>query len=104
MKTEEELEKMSMLELLELKEFYRTKHGLHIENNMDERGSFNHKTKPYWGCTFKKRMKHPKKKGRNYNAHIVYQTFDSYREALIFCLSWADNVLENLKGEKYKDV
>lgn len=87
-----ELEKKSMLELLELKEYYREKYGLYIENDMGERGSFNHKTKPYWGCCFKKRIKHPEKKGMKYNAHRVYQTFDSYREALIFCLERAEMV------------
>ena len=88
----EELGNKTVLELLELKEYYREKYGLYIENDMGERGSKNHKTKPYWGCSFKKRVKHPKKKGMRYNNHRVYQTFDTYKEALIFCLERADEV------------
>lgn len=94
---EAELQKKTMLELLELKEYWRVKHGLYIENNMDERGSFNHKTKPYWTCDFKKRVKHPQKKGLNWNSQRSYRTFDSYREALIFCLSMAELVNNDIK-------
>jgi len=32
--------------------------------------------------------------------HFVYQTFDSYKEALIFCLEEADSVLERLSPLK----
>ena len=88
----EDLDKKTILELLELKEYYREKYGLYIENDMGERGSMNHKTKPYWGCSFKKRIKHPEKKGRKFNAEIVFRTFDTYRESLIFCLEQADFV------------
>ena len=88
----EELGNKTVLELLELKEYYREKHGLYIENDMGERGSMNHKTKPYWGCTFTKRIKHPKKKGVRYNAKRSYQTFDTYKDALVFCLERADMV------------
>ena len=85
-----------MLELLELKELYRTKHGLYIENEMGERGSFNHKTKPYWCCKYKKRISHPNRKGVNTNGHISCGTFNSYREALVSSLEYADFFLEKL--------
>ena len=91
-----DLNNKTMLELLELKEYWREKYGLYIENDMGERGSFNHKTKPYWGCVVKKRIKHSSIKGRKCNAHLVYQTFDSYREALIFCLERAEDVNSKL--------
>ena len=58
-----ELEEMSMLALLELKDEYRSKCGLYIENNIGERGTANHKTKEYFTCDFRKRVKHPLKKG-----------------------------------------
>jgi hypothetical protein len=87
---DKKLKNKSMIELLELKEYYRSKFGLYIENNMGERGSFNNKTKPYWSCDFIKRVNI--KKGLKHNGHISYQTFNSYKEALIFCLSIADEV------------
>ena len=85
-----------MSDLLALKEHYRVKYGLYIENDMGERGSHNNRSKPYWGCSFKKRIKHPQKKSTKYIAQQTYQTFDTYREALIFCLEIADRVNDEL--------
>lgn len=95
-----DLEKMSVLQLLEIKEMFRVKHGLYIENNMKERGSANHKTKPYWTCTFKKRVKCPTKKGVNYNNQMSYQTYEDYKVALVFCLSIAEEV--NVEMTQYQ--
>jgi hypothetical protein len=93
----EKLDDKTMLELLILKEEYRVKHGLYIENEMGERGSMNHKTKQYFTCEFKKRVKHPKEKYMRWNASISYQTFDTYREALVFCLERAAGVVDYIK-------
>lgn len=93
---------MDLTKLLLKKEDYRTKHGLHIQNNMSERGSMNHKTKPYWTCDFVKRIKHPLKKGRRWNARTSYQTFDSYEEALVFSLEQADDVLKEMNAREQK--
>lgn len=91
------IQDMPLPELLELKEWYRVKHGLYIENDLGERGTRNHKTKPYWGCSFKKRGKHPRTKGKSFNYQIVYGTKDSFEEAVRSSLELADRVLETIQ-------
>lgn len=86
----ENLEEKSILELVTLKEEFRAKHNLYIENDLGERGSKNRKTKEYYGVSFKKRIRAAK--GKKYLCQSCHQTFDTYREALIYSLYHAQEV------------
>lgn len=80
----ENLEEKTMIELLILKEEFRVKHNLYIENDLNERGSMNRKTKEYYSVSFKKRIR--QSKGKRFIGQSSHQTFNTYREALIYSL------------------
>lgn len=98
-----DLAKLSIIELLTLKEKYRSEHGLYIENNMDERGAMNGKTEQYFTVHFTKRITHPSKKGMKWNARSSWQTFKTYRKALEFALEQADYVLKGFDEQDQKN-
>ena len=95
--TNEILQRKSIAELLAIKEELRVKKGIHIENDLGERGSMNYKTKPYFSCVLKRRLKSPTRKNKRYNEHICYETFDTYEEALIFGIIQAQDMEEGIK-------
>ena len=92
-----------MEELLLKKEWWRIEHGLHIENDMGERGTMNYKSKEYFCCGFTKRITHPTKNRMRWNARCSYQTFDTYKEALIFSLERAETVNNEFNTQDQKN-
>jgi len=93
------LQNKTVVELLMMKEELRVKKGIHIENDLGERGSMNHKTKPYFTCVLirRRRIKSASQKNYRYNESISYETFDTYKEALIFGIIHAREMKAGLK-------
>lgn len=94
-------------ELIFIKEWIRIKFKIFIENNLQERGSMNRKTKEYYTVSLVKRIPHPTKKGLRYNNKCCHETKDTYDEAfcegIIQALNWNNNgSLQQFLNKKYE--
>lgn len=94
-------------ELLFIKEWIRIKFKIFIENNLQERGSMNRKTKEYYTVALTKRIPHPTKKGMRYNNRCSHETKDKYDDAfcegIIQALNWNNNTsLQKFLNKKYE--